>query len=265
MILTCPSCGTRYQVDGARFAAPGRNVRCAKCSHVWFQGPLEAEREPEPEIEPVVEMPAPFRPSAEAWQDDAPATPEQKTARVADMVAAKIKRGSGFGGLKALYARAGSMLGWLVLAVIVMGLAFGFLQYRNVIASLWPQSSTFYRALGLTVNVRGLAFSNVAYTIGPEDGEPVLSVTGRLTNVTSHELPIPMLRVDLSDDAKRSLYHWSFDAGAATLLPGMVMDFTTRLSNPPMETRHLQVGFADASPDDPKTEAKPSADETKEP
>src|SRR2546423_12350303 len=37
MILTCPSCGTRYRADPASFKAPGRNVRCAKCGHTWFQ------------------------------------------------------------------------------------------------------------------------------------------------------------------------------------------------------------------------------------
>jgi predicted Zn finger-like uncharacterized protein len=30
MILTCPSCVTRYSVDGAKFPAAGRQVRCAK-------------------------------------------------------------------------------------------------------------------------------------------------------------------------------------------------------------------------------------------
>ena len=41
MILTCPQCSTRYQVDGAKFPSTGRNVRCAKCGHVWHQlGPM---------------------------------------------------------------------------------------------------------------------------------------------------------------------------------------------------------------------------------
>ena len=49
MILTCPQCATRYQVDGAKFPGAGRNVRCAKCGHVWHQlGPC---REPDPDAE----------------------------------------------------------------------------------------------------------------------------------------------------------------------------------------------------------------------
>src|SRR5579862_9013106 len=46
MILTCPSCGTRYSVDGAKFPSQGRTVRCAKCGHSWHQAP-ETESEPE--------------------------------------------------------------------------------------------------------------------------------------------------------------------------------------------------------------------------
>src|SRR6185437_10158105 len=46
MILTCPSCGTRYSVDGAKFPSQGRTVRCAKCGHSWHQAP---EAAPEPE------------------------------------------------------------------------------------------------------------------------------------------------------------------------------------------------------------------------
>src|SRR6185436_1244192 len=56
MILTCPSCRTRYQADGARFVPPGRNVRCAKCGQVWFQPP--AEQEPKSELEQVLVSPA---------------------------------------------------------------------------------------------------------------------------------------------------------------------------------------------------------------
>ena len=47
MILTCPSCDTRYSVDASKFPAAGRTVRCAKCSHSWHQ-PGEAAEAPEP-------------------------------------------------------------------------------------------------------------------------------------------------------------------------------------------------------------------------
>ena len=82
MILTCPSCSTRYSVDAASFAPPGRQVRCAKCGHVWFQSSPEPEMVPEPEIEPVVTMPSVSVPEPGHDFDDiapAPATTREDT------------------------------------------------------------------------------------------------------------------------------------------------------------------------------------------
>src|ERR1700722_10020274 len=68
MILTCPSCATRYQADEAKFPAAGRQVRCAKCGHVWHQpGPTpeeSAEAEPQIFAFPPETAPAPERSSA---------------------------------------------------------------------------------------------------------------------------------------------------------------------------------------------------------
>lgn len=36
MIITCPSCATRYDVDERRFTPDGRSVRCAECEESWF-------------------------------------------------------------------------------------------------------------------------------------------------------------------------------------------------------------------------------------
>lgn len=36
MIITCPSCSTRYDVDEDRFLPDGRSVRCAECGESWF-------------------------------------------------------------------------------------------------------------------------------------------------------------------------------------------------------------------------------------
>src|SRR2546429_5721532 len=49
MILTCPSCETRYQVDEAAIdRAAGRQVRCANCGYLWHFAPSLEEHVPAP-------------------------------------------------------------------------------------------------------------------------------------------------------------------------------------------------------------------------
>lgn len=43
MILVCPECTARFVVKPEAIGADGRKVKCAKCSHVWFQKPTEQE------------------------------------------------------------------------------------------------------------------------------------------------------------------------------------------------------------------------------
>ncbi len=235
MILTCPECATRYQTDAAAVQPSGRKVRCAKCGHVWFQEPSPpeaAESEspppqpappPEPQQEPERAASAPAAAAAgQAYEDVPPAArrlPLDKLALAA---------------------------GWVGLAIAVLVIGWAAVSYRQEIATLWPQSSSFYSALGLKVNARGIAFSDVSRRYETEDDQVVLAVSGNIVNVSGRELPVPAVQVTLTGNDARALYHWSFTPDVTTLKPGQSVHFLTRLSNPPGAARHLQLQFADA-------------------
>jgi predicted Zn finger-like uncharacterized protein len=238
MILTCPSCGTRYQTDRARFSLPGGNVRCAKCSHVWFHALTDdVENEPEPEAEiatplaPVVEDSPAFR--AGAFAPDPVEKPYTPAPAKPSPAARARPRGAGLA----------TAAGWLGLALFIAILAWTVITYRQTIAELWPRTSSFYAAIGMPVNVRGLAFQDVAYTQEFEDGQPVLAITGKVVNVTARELPVPEVHVSLSDMNKHELYHWNFDVGVGALKPGEVKEFSTRLNSPPGAARSVDIRF----------------------
>jgi len=97
------------------------------------------------------------------------------------------------------------------------------------------------------VNARGIAFTDVTRRYETEDGQTVLAISGTLVNVSGRELPVPPIRVSLSDGNKRELYHWSFTPEVATLRPGQSVNFLTRMSNPPDGARHMELRFADGA------------------
>ena len=68
MILACPSCGARFNLDPAKLLPAGRNVRCAKCDHRWRQMP-EGFEEPAERVESLA-IPEPSAP--ETFAESAP-------------------------------------------------------------------------------------------------------------------------------------------------------------------------------------------------
>ncbi|MEO1135888.1 MAG: zinc-ribbon domain-containing protein [Pseudomonadota bacterium] len=64
MIITCPDCATRYDVDDDRFSPSGRSVRCSACGESWFvPAPELIDAEPL-EDDALEEKPAARRKSA---------------------------------------------------------------------------------------------------------------------------------------------------------------------------------------------------------
>jgi hypothetical protein len=100
--------------------------------------------------------------------------------------------------------------------------------------------------LGAPVNVRGLDFADVKPDQQFEGGQPVLEVRGSVVNVSDHKIPVPEVRVALTDAEGREVYHWTFDPGAGTLAPGAKHAFVTRLTAPPQEAKTIGVRFAEA-------------------
>lgn len=233
MILTCPSCATRYQTDEAKFPPEGRQVRCAKCGHVWHQDASVAEA-------PVPETPAPEAP-APIEAIPAPVQPEPMLRAPRPQQGAPAPARP----LRPLLPMLGVALGWIGLIAVVLLIGLSAVRYRQEITVIWPQSAGVYSSLGMNVNAHGIDFTDVDYHRESEDGQVVLAVTGRIVNKGARELPVPQnMRVTLSDASNHELYHWNFAPGIQTLKAGQSSAFHTRLSNPPATARHLEVRFA---------------------
>jgi predicted Zn finger-like uncharacterized protein len=226
MILTCPACATRYQADEAKFPPLGRQVRCAKCGHVWHQpGPVaapESDAAPDPGPSPTAE---PFASPARAFVPSV-AVPEEQGEPLA--------RG----------AMLAVVVGWIGLIALIAAIGYAAMRYRQEIAVVWPQSAGVYSAMGIKLNPQGIDFTKVDYRRENEDGQVVLVVTGNIVNGSSREWSVPQnVRVTLSDDKNHEIYHWNFTPNVQTLKSGQSSPFLTRLSAPPAAARHLEVRF----------------------
>jgi predicted Zn finger-like uncharacterized protein len=240
MILTCPQCATRYQTDAALFGAEGRKVRCAKCGYVWHQAPeAPAEADPEyvqidePETPPAQHTayaPTAYVPTQSTFRATAPAASEP--------VAAPAHRGD-------WAIRLGVAAGWAALTALVILIGWSVVHYRQPIARLWPQTASFYALLGKPVNTTGIVIGHLKSRDETENGEQVLAITGKLTNVTTHEIAVPQIVATLTDDDRRVLYNWSFSANIASLKPGQTVGFVTRVPSPPDNARHLEMRLAE--------------------
>jgi len=222
MILTCPECETRYRVDAADFPTAGRKVRCAKCAHVWHQSATEPEA------------------LSAAALLDAPPSDSAVALAAADPAAKQVRRARS----RPWAERVGIIAGWAGLAAIIFVIGWMGLRFRQEVATLWPQSSSLYATFGFASNTHAMAITDWTYRWETQNGQSVVVVTGKLVNMSSRELSVPPVRVTLTDDGQRELYHWTFRPPQPTLGPGQNLSFLTRLSSPPPGTRHLQLRFA---------------------
>ena len=274
MIITCPSCSTRYPVEASSFAPAGRKVRCAKCGQSWHQAP-PADLDAAPStVESPVEAPPAAPPAAPAFTAAAtrkkifgekpttgpvadgsppagkPASDDDdvvfadapvavsRTADIGNRFRAQVRRAASMRRGKALNAA-----GWAALALFVGGTLMGGYQWRADIASVWPATTHVYAAVGAPVNLRGLEFRNVGYERQEEQGLPVLAVTGEVVNVSGKAIALPRLRVGLRDGGQKELYHWTFALGQPELPADEAASFMTRLSSPPVEARDIEIRF----------------------
>ena len=223
MILTCPTCNTRYQVDDAALADPaGRELRCANCGHRWRYVP--ASDKP---TEPAASAPAPESAASTPVPVLAP-TPERPPPMPA-AVPPRVARGS----------RAG--VGCLVLVVIIAAVIATLVLARNTIIRAWPPSARIYGTVGLRPAPlgAGLEISKVA----PSRNGDVLVVEGDIANTTGDERTVPRLRVLLRDAAGKELAGRIIDPPTSTLAPGATTRFRTQFEHPSDAATGVAVTF----------------------
>lgn len=228
MILSCPSCNTRYNLDAAALRG-GLTVRCVKCGNSWHQDPpddmpivVEVEVEDEPEV-PEEEESAPE--PAQSEKVDVPPVVRRRPALEPETKSLPVA--------------------WIVLAATVVALLSIAIGFRDGIASAWPPAARLYEAMWLPVEPQsyGLELRDLASSQTFDGDVPMLSITGQVTNVSAEARMVPRVRVGLTNEAGREIYHWTFIVPDRELQAGQSTRFSTTLASPPESAKHLAVTF----------------------
>ncbi len=241
MIITCPSCSTRYKLDPAQFGPEGRRVRCTKCANVWTQMPADDLPKlvvPEPAGEPDTAAGGPdVDPPPLRGGGDAGLTPPP--ARLAARAAAQHR---------AQEAQAGSRrsrAGWLLLLLVIVSLGVSLVLARETVVRAWPPAERLYTLLGIEGPRpgAGLAIKVTEHRQDLDGKTVVLIVKGEVTNTSDAVRDVPRLKATLRTDRGSVIADWSFATAQARLLPGETAPFVTRLENPAKEGTVLNIDF----------------------
>ncbi|HEY9537901.1 MAG TPA: DUF3426 domain-containing protein [Kiloniellaceae bacterium] len=215
MIVSCPACESRFQVDREQLGYDGRIVRCGKCGNCWHQMP---ENDPR----------AAIAATAAAVAADGPPMPGRRRG-------APPKKKSG-----------GLAVGWILLLLFIAGLAAGGWLERERIVARFPQLADVYALAGVPVAASGpvLQLSDVALNSAEDAGDTVITVRGVITNISDRKQTLPMLRAQLTDSAGAMIAEWSFDPPRGELDAGASAPFETETRNPPEGAQNLSITFA---------------------
>lgn len=267
MLIVCPSCASRYELDAAKLGPDGRKVRCASCQTLWHVMPeifpeaptaeetqallneelaQAAAMEAETAAAIEAEVSAVAAEKGEDSEIDAATAPEPAPApgaRKRGTGRARRKPSSKGGQTRLGGAAIPAMLGLTGLALL--GLLVW--QRERAVRSA-PQLASVFEAVGLPVNVRGLTLSAIESGLIEDGGGRFLVVEGDVTNIARVNKAVPAIEVAVKDGTGQTLYSWKTDPPRPELEPAELMRFRARLAAPPATGQTVQVRFAASAP-----------------
>ena len=117
--------------------------------------------------------------------------------------------------------------------------------WRGNVVRAFPQTDSFYKLVGLPVNLRGLAFYGITTATERHEGVPVLVVEGNIVNSTRRFVDVPRLKFVVRNAARQEIYSWTAVASRTPLPAGEAVSFRTRVASPPPAAHDVVLRFVD--------------------
>jgi len=224
--------GPAAEADGAMADPPAADAASPDALSPDLPGDSQSFPPPEPAVIADAPALAPTDPGEAAPPGDA--SPPEDIESVAARRASHQAKGRGYRWL---------MNGWAnaILALIAINMAL--IGWRADLVRLLPQTASLYAAIGLPVNLRGLAFADLRNETETQDGVQVLVVEGTIASTATRAVDVPRLRFAVRNGSGQEIYAWTALPPKSVLAPGETTTFRSRLASPPRETREVLVRF----------------------
>lgn len=242
MILSCPSCDTRYVVPDSAVGPSGRKVRCASCRFSWFQQPpsRDPETDPSPAPSPAPVVPISRGESQREVREEVhqpPSWPETEPASVEPEPGPDEYVDDGY------RPRRNRSRLWLILAIVAAALMLGAIaaiQYFGL-----PELG---QRIGIPVQAgQSLVLTGTADRRWLASGNELLEVRGEISNPTEETQTVPQIRAELKDAQGRVVYGWSIAPPVRAIQPGGRVNFDSAERDVPRGGRILSLAFGPVS------------------
>jgi len=135
------------------------------------------------------------------------------------------------------------MPGWGTAVLLLITINIGLIAWRVDIVRLLPQTASIYAAIGLDVNLRGLAFTELVTRKETQDGVQMLLIEGVIKSNSRYPTDVPRLRFAVRNAKGQEIYTWTAVPARNQIAPGATMPFRTRLASPPPDSQAVLVRF----------------------
>jgi predicted Zn finger-like uncharacterized protein len=244
MILSCPSCKTRYVVPDSAIGATGRRVRCANCRYSWMQEPpaldldtatTAGQTAAAPRLPaPAAPAPRPEPPVPPSWAQAEPASepaPEPEPEAVHEEWAPGRR------------PRRNRAKMWTIIAI-----AAGLLMIAGVVAlQVFGLPAAVQRIFLPVQNANALTINGRPERTRLESGQDLLVLHGEITNTSDEPQRVPQIRAELRDGQGRVVYSWSIAPPVRDLAPRRSVRFDSAERDVPAGGRQLSLSFGPIS------------------